>query len=128
MTIPKAARDLLVGRDLRDLFAIITARGWMVNNICQLQPFQWRANLRYVGEDRHGRLTRYFHEFCDAPTVEEALATAIIRMEKIAPLAAAEEDREYPGAVLRLWDNQVVRALLQSELERWLLRELGAIK
>ncbi len=126
--MPPAVKRIMAGKTLADLFKLVEAEGWLINNLFQLTTRRWRCNLRFQMEDRNSRMIWYFHEFADADTPEEAMAHAIHAMQDSRGKVARREYKPSPGTALAVWDNQTVRALLQSELERWLLREVGALK
>lgn len=63
--------------NLENLFAEISERGWLVNNLFQLDSGAWRANLR-----DNLRAT----QFADADSPELALALCLDKLESTVPL------------------------------------------
>jgi hypothetical protein len=62
---------------LNNLFAEISERGWLVNNLAQLDDGTWRANLR---TETHAT------QFSCADSPELALALCIDKLESTVPL------------------------------------------
>lgn len=67
---------------LGDLVRQINQAGFLLNNLFQLGPDEWRANVRRRDVPRQpGALGQWQHEYCDAATPEAALLGVVAKLK-----------------------------------------------